>query len=83
MNKIEFDIYPNMDADYIGSILCSAMDRVVEDKCNVIVIGNPEGASTEDIIGIIRYLLQMDKFHKCKMAIHFGNIDDRVGCTFR
>ena len=83
MNKIEFDIYPNMDADYIGSILCSAMDKVVEDKWNVIVIGNPEGADTEVLIYIVRNLLQMDKFHKYKVAIHFGNIDDCIGCTFR
>lgn len=83
MNRIEFDIYPNMDADYVGSLLCAVMDSVKEDEWNVIAIGNPEGASTEDIVDIVRCLLQMDKFHKCKVAVHFGNLDDCIGCTFR
>ena len=55
----------------------------MEDEWNVIAIGNPEGADTEVLVYIVRNLLQMDKFHKCKVAIHFGNIDDYIGCNFQ
>lgn len=74
MNNIKVNIYPSMDADYVGSTLCSTMDKLVEDDWNVIVIGTQMGTDIDEMVKFIRNLLQMDMFSNYKVAIRIGNI---------
>ena len=74
MNNIKVNIYPSMDADYVGSTLCSTMDKLVEDDWNVIVIGTQVGTDIDEMVKFIRNLLQMDMFSNYKVAIRIGNI---------
>lgn len=76
MNNIKVNIYPSMDADYVGSTLCSTMDKLVEDDWNVIVIGTQMGTDIDEMVKFIRNLLQMDMFSNYKVAICIGNISD-------
>lgn len=76
MNNIKVNIYPSMDADYVGSTLCSTMDKLVEDDWNVIVIGTQMGTDINEMVNFIRNLLQMDMFSDYKVAIRIGNISD-------
>lgn len=76
MNNIKVNIYPSMDADYVGSTLCSTMDKLAEDDWNVIAIGTQKGTDIDEMVNFIRNLLQMDMFSNYKVAIRIGNISD-------
>jgi hypothetical protein len=71
-NKIDLTIYPNMDADHIGSVISDAINKLEEDKRNVITINNPEGANDEDVYYTIRAVLELCELKGCSISVRYG-----------
>ena len=71
-NKIDLTIYPNMDADHIGSVISQAISKIEEDKYNVITINNPSGATYEEVYYTIRNVLELCELKECAISVRYG-----------
>ena len=71
-NKINLTIYPNMDADHLGSVISKVISKLEEDKRNVIIINNPKGANDQDVYYTIRAVLELCELKKCAISVRYG-----------
>lgn len=71
-NRIGLTIYPSMDADHLGSVISQAISKIEEDKYNVIIINNPNGANDEEVYYAIRNVLELCELKECAISVRYG-----------
>lgn len=71
-NTIELNILSNMDADHLGSILCEVINKLEENKDNVISIRSDDGASLEEVHCAVGYLFELLDRRNYQVSIECG-----------